>query len=312
MRIDLAPSQLRAIVALAECGTFTAAASSLGIAQSSLSRAVQECERRLRVRLFVRTTRRVRLTPEGEAVVRLARQLVNDYDAGLQHLSGYLEGTHGSLRIATLPSLAATLLPAFVLTMRERYPHIRIDVDDGLGGRVQERLVRGQADVAVSAASSLAKEQQEEILVAQDRFFAAVPARHDFARDDQLAWQDLSGRPLVGFSVATTIRRLVDEALFRHDVKPLEMAEARNVGSVGGLVAAGLGIAAVPGFVLPLLAFADLRYVPLVPSVSRRIVVARRRQRPVSPAAQAWLGLLLAADTPRPELRGVTWMTHGT
>lgn len=312
MRIDLTPAQLRAVVALADRGTFTAAAASLGVAQSSLSRAVQECERRLRVRLFVRTTRRVRLTVEGEAVVALARRLVTDYDDGLEHLAGYLEGTHGSLRVATLPSLAATLLPPFVLAMRQRYPDVRITVDDALGDRVQDRLVRGGADMAISAARAHPGERQEEVPLASDRFYVALPAGHPGAGAATWHWQDLARHPLVVFSEASTIRRLVDEALARHEVVPGDVVEASNVGAVGGLVSAGLGVAAVPGFVLPLLAFADLTYVPLVPEVSRRIVVALRRSRPLSPPARAWLDLLLDPATARPEMKGVTWAVRGS
>jgi DNA-binding transcriptional LysR family regulator len=305
--IDLTPAQLRAIVALADHGTFTAAAASLGIAQSSLSRAVQECERRLRLRLFVRTTRRVRLTAEGQAVVQLARDVVDHYDDSLRHLVGYLEGTHGALRVATLPSLAASLLPPFVLAMRRQYPHVRITVDDALGDQVQERLARGQADVAITASSAQPADRQVELPLAQDRFYAAAPAGDPLGDAREVAWADLAGRPLVSFSAASTIRRIVDDALDRHHVRRHDVVEAHNVGSVGGLVAAGLGVAPVPGFVIPLLAFARLQYVPLVPVVAREIVIAYRRSRPVSPVAQAWLDLVLDSRTTRPPLQGVTW-----
>ncbi|WP_170233512.1 LysR family transcriptional regulator [Ornithinimicrobium humiphilum] len=308
--MDLSPTQLRAVVTLADHGTFTAAAAALGVSQPSLSRAVAECERRLRTRLFERTTRRVRVTPEGREVLELARRLVRDYDDGLRHLAGYLAGTHGSLRIAALPSLAATLLPPFVLTMRTRYPGVHVAIDDALGGSVQERLARGDADVAVTARSQQPRAEQLEIPLARDEFFAAVPADDPWSGADHLPWTALAERPLVVFTGASTIRGLVDSALARHRVEVGEVVEASNVGTVGGLVAAGLGTAVVPGFVLPLLAFADLHYIPLRPRVTRHIVVAHRSERPLGPPARAWLDLLLDPGTERPGLPGVTWAVH--
>lgn len=305
--MDLAPAHLRAIVTLADLGTFTAAAAELGVAQSSLSRAVAECERRLRTPVFVRTTRRVSLTPEGTEIVNLARRLVGDYEDGLQHLTGYLDGTHGVLRICTLPSLAATLLPGFVLEMRERYPNVRLTIDDALGGQVQEQLSRGQVDVAISARSRERHEVQHEIPLAKDDFYAALRSDHPWASRSNIQWSELSGTPLVAFTGASTIRSLVDDALAHHHVARGDVVTASNVGSVGGLVAAGLGIAAVPGFVLPLLAFADLRYVPLTPTTSRHIVIAFRQGRPMSAPVKAWIQLLLDPGTSRPQLHGVRW-----
>lgn len=311
MTINLGLLHLRALVALADEGTFTAAAASLGIAQSSLSRSVAEAERRLRVPLFVRTTRRVAPTPDGAAIVGVARSVVADFDAGLAHVEGYLSGTRGSLRIATLPSLAATLLPPFVLALRSAHPGVSITVEDRLSEGVLNSLGDGTVDLAVTALGPRRPRQSELIPVAQDDFFLAVPEGHALAERPDITWSDLDGRSLVGFSGSTSIRLLVDEALHAHDVTPAGMIEAQNVGSVAGLVAGGLGVAAVPGFVLPLLEFARLRYLPLVPRVSRRIVLLRDARRPITPAVRTWVGMVTGPGAPRPELRGVTWAPTG-
>lgn len=307
MTINLGMTHLRAVVALADHGTFTAAAASVGVAQSSLSRTVQEAEHRLRVPLFTRTTRRVALTQDGVAVVHVARGLVVDFDAGLGHVEGYLAGTRGALRVATLPSLAATLLPPFLLALRDQHPHVQITVDDGLSESVQESLATGVADLAVTALPGGAPAGVSVTPLATDDFFAAMPSDHPLADSDELHWGQLTGLPLVSFSSASSIRTVVDSALAAHQVVASQVVQAHNVGSVAGLVAGKLGIAAIPGFVLPLLEFARLRYVPLRPRVSRRIVLLRTRDRPLSPAVTAWTDLLTNRATPRPHLPGVTW-----
>lgn len=209
--------------------------------------------------------------------------------------------------MATLPSLAATLLPPFLLAPRDQHPHVRITVDDGLSDSVQASLAGGVADVAVTALTGSPPVRVSVTSLAADDFFAAMPAEHPLAGQDQLGWNQLTGLPLVSFSNASSIRTVVDSALAAHHVVAGQVVQAHNVGSVAGLVAGGLGIAAVPGFVLPLLEFARLRYVPLRPQVSRRIVLLRRTDRPLSPAVRAWIDLLTERATPRPDLRGVTW-----
>lgn len=307
MAINLGIGHLRALVALADEGTFTAAADSLGLAQSSLSRSVSEAERRLRVPLFVRTTRHVAPTTDGEAVVAIARSVVQDFDTGLAHVQGYLTGTRGSLRIATLPSLAATLLPPFVMTLRNAHPDVAVTVEDRLSEGVLQGVRNGAVDLAITARGPAQPRHSEVLPLATDDFFLAVPPEDALAERTEMPWAELTDRPLVGFAGSTSIRQLVDQALGQHDVVPGSLIEAQNVGSVAGLVAGGLGVAAVPGFVLPLLEFAHLRYVPLVPTVSRSIVMLRDARRPVTPAVRTWLGLLTGPDAPRPRLRGVHW-----
>lgn len=307
MTINLSVGHLRAVVALADHGTFTAAAETLGIAQSSLSRAIGEAERRLRTPLFQRTTRRVDVTGDGSAVVGVARRILAVFDAGIEHMQGYLDGTRGSLRIAALPSLAATLAPSVVHALRAELPHLEVTIDDRLSEGIDEGLQTGAADFALTAYHDHIDPRHDVVDLATDTFVAAVPPSHPLASAPSTSWAALDGEPLVVFSGATSIRRIVDRALHDHEVSPSGVVEAQNVGSVAGLVDGGLGIAAVPGFVLPLLTFADLRYIPLLPEVHRRIVLVRDHRRPLSPAAATAIGLLAAGQFTRPSLPRVTW-----
>lgn len=305
MPINLGLHHLRAIVALADHGTFTAAAAALDVAQSSLSRSVQESERRLHVPLFLRTTRRVTLTPDGEAIIGVARGLVADVDTGMQHMAGYLDGTRGNLRIATLPSLAATLLPPFLLALRSEHPTVRIHVADSLNEQVWDAIGRGTADLAITALRGFVPDGYESQPLAEDDFFVAVPGTHPWAPLPEVQWSQLSHTPVVSFSPASSIQPLVRQALDYHGVVPDEEIAAQNIGAVGGLVAGGLGAGIVPGFVLPLLEFAGLTFVALRPRVSRKIVLLRSRDRPLTPVAHAWVNIVTGPH--RPELRGVRW-----
>lgn len=305
MPINLSLHHLRAIVALADHGTFTAAAAALDVAQSSLSRSIQESERRLRTPLFLRTTRRVTLTSDGAAIVDVARRLVADVDTGLEHMAGYLAGTRGSLRIATLPSLAATLLPPFLLALRSDHPTVHIHVADSLNEQVWAAVGSGRADLAITALSGPVPQGCESRPLAEDDFFVALPGTHPWADEPELEWSQLAGAPVVSFSPASSIQPLVQQALEVHGAVPGEEVAAQNIGAVGGMVAGGLGLGIVPGFVLPLLQFAGLTFVALRPRISRKIVLLRSLDRPLTPVARAWVDIVTGPQ--RPQLRGVRW-----
>lgn len=295
MSIDLGIGHLRALVAVADAGSFTAAAARLHLAQSSLSRTVAEAERRLRVRLFERTTRRVEVTLEGREVVELARHMLTELDTGLRHLHGFLEGSRGSLTVAALPAMAAVLLPGLLSAYRAEHPQVQVQVQDLLAEEVLHRVRDGLVDLAVTACPATSHELVVQP-VAIDRFYCVVPSGHRLADRASARWSDLQGEPFVSFhATSTSVRATVDRVLAEAGVDVGPVVEARTVGAVAGLTAAGLGVSVVPALVLPMIEFAGLRHLPLEPEVHRRICIVRHARRPLTPAARGFLDTVTAA-----------------
>lgn len=308
--MDLTVQQLRAVVAVAEVGSFTAASTRLHLTQSSLSRAVADVERRVGVALFVRTTRRVDLTPEGQEFVAIARDVIASFDRGMNHFRGFLDGTQGVVRIATLPSLAATLLPSLIATFREHHPDVSVRIDDALLGQVLEQVNSGNVDFAVTVAD----EQASQLVVhpvAVDEFFCVFPPGHRFVGASSLRWDDLQDEPFIAFDPVSSVRAHVDAALAQVHTTPDLVTEARNIAAVAGLVAADLGVSAVPGLVLPLLEFARLAHCPLThPRVSRTVAIVTAPSRPLAPTARAFLQTIADARSSGLQLpTGAHWLT---
>lgn len=309
--MNLGVHHLRAIVAVADHRSFTLAATHLGVAQSSLSRTVLEAERRLRTPLFQRSTRRVTLTTDGEAVVAVARGVIEHVDTGLEHIEGYLAGTRGSITIATLPSLAATLLPPVIRRYQELHPDVVLHVEDNLSDQVAEDLQSGRADLALTTDP----EDSDDYVVrpiAEDSFFLAVHPGHRYAGEETVDWSDLQSEPLIAFGPASSVQQAVGRALRDAHVSPATIVRAQNVAAIAGLAASGLGVAPVPGFVLPLMRFAGLSFVPLVPERARTITLVHHRDRPLSPAVRAWVDVVDQHLGAHPEqLPGVRWVRPG-
>ncbi|KAB2352528.1 LysR family transcriptional regulator [Actinomadura rudentiformis] len=312
--MDLTIQQLRVVLSVAREGSFTAAGERMRLAQSSLSRTVAEVERRVGITLFERTTRRVLLTPAGREFADVAERVVAEFDRGINHFSGFLAGTRGLVRIATLPSLAATLLPTIVSRFRQDHPDVRIHIEDGLLAQVLDRVRTGQVDLAVTVLTG-PPETLGFRQIAVDHFYCVFPQGHRFAGTDKgpdvdpIDWAELAGEAFIAFDQASSVRVFADRALREAGVRLGPITEARNIAAVAGLAAAGLGVSAVPGLVLPLIEFARLDRRRLAhPALTRPIGVMFDPLRPQAPAVRHFMELLEAGPETRPPLpEGADW-----
>ncbi|CAL9330192.1 HTH-type transcriptional regulator GltC [Streptomyces sp. enrichment culture] len=276
--------QLAAYTAVARAASFTAAAADMHVSQSSLSRAVADLERQLGVQLLERDTRNVQLTPAGVEALRVAEQIVTAHRAGMKELKRYLLGESGTVAVATLPSVAAVLLPQVISAFRERWPQVAVRLLDGLERLVLDRVLSGDADFAITTVGNPPEPLEHRPLV-RDRFVAVLPEDHPFADRDELTWDDLARQPFLAVGQNSSVRRLTDAAFAQIDAHAVPAAEAGSIATVGGLVTAGLGVSAMPALVLPLMAAGPVVCRPLVdPVVDRRldIVVRARRTLPTS------------------------------
>ncbi len=292
--MDLSLRQLEVFAAVAHAQGFTNAARELRISQSALSRTVLDIERVMGVRLFDRTTRRLVRTPEGDELLAVAERLLGAHRAEMTRLGRYLTGEGGTVTIATLPSVAAVLLPPVIAEFRRQRPGTGVRVLDSMSDAALRRVTTGEADFAITLADPLPDGLTSRPLV-RDRFFAALPRTppHRLADRTELRWHDLSGETFIAIGSDSSVRQLADATLAAAGVRVAQTIEAGNVSTVGGLVAAGLGVSALPALVRLLMSFADLAHLPLVaPAVERELSVVLRDDAPLPPAARAFLELL--------------------
>jgi LysR family carnitine catabolism transcriptional activator len=306
--------QLAAVVAVAEERSFSRAAQHRLLAQSSLSRTVAQMERICGVRLFDRTTRQVTLTRDGEEFVAMATNILASYERETKNFASYLAGIRGVIRLAALPSLAASLLPQMITSFRSRFPEMLVEVEDVLAGQIADYIQSGAVDLAITAAPPKSLELSMSAsgirfdVIAADQFFCVLPRRHRLLDRPVIEWSDLAGEAFVAFDEASSVREIVDRVLVERGVIPARLISARNVASVAGLCAAGLGVSAAPGFVLPLMSVPGTTTRPLAgPTVEREIGVLRSAGR-LPPPARQFLEIVYstsAGDIALPE--GTRW-----
>jgi len=304
---------LRCFVAVAEAGSFAAAAARLHVAPSALSATIRRIETETGVALFDRTTRRVVLTRHGAEFLTEARHLLRGVTAALASLraAGGLE--RGSVAVTASPSIVSRLLPAVVRSFHAAHPSVSVTLrDDGAEG-IGRRVAEGSADFGIGSEWDLGGAELGTLdyrKLFRDRFGIVcrpndpiVPAAHR-----ELPWSALAGRDLVGLAADTGIQRL----LARHRGLKLPPEPALTVSNTLGqlaMVEAGLGLAVMPESAATLAGAERLRFIPLTrPVVWREICLITRQDRSLSPAARAFRDIALRRLREAPLAPGVEWL----
>jgi DNA-binding transcriptional LysR family regulator len=293
MNLDL--GDLRAFVAVAERGSFHAAASDIHLSQPALSRRIAKLEGALGVRLLERTTRKVELTTVGRDFARKARDLLNGLDQSLLGISEIAERMSGEVTIACVPSAVRYLLPKVLQQYHEKYPRILLRIADEGAGDVLSSVARGDADFGVNYIGAHEPNIEFEPVL-KEAFVVACRKDHELAKRRKVTWAELGKYDYMTVAKASGNRFLLDLALADTPGRPRSFCEVRHVMTVVSLVEAGLGIAAVPQLAMPPRDHPTLASIPLVePAVTRTVGLIRRRGIALSPAAQQLYDMVLAA-----------------
>ena len=294
---------LRALVAVAELGSFSAAAKELHLSQPALSRRISKLEASLGVRLLERTTRRVELTAMGRDFSRKARQVVNTFEESLLGISEGAGKIRGEVTVACVPTAVNHCLLQVLKEYHRLYPRILVRILDEGAGDVLSTVVRNEADFGINYIG--AQEANVEFIpIFKERFLAICGRDHALASRESVTWAELAKHDYIAVTKASGNRLLLDLALANEPNLPEPFCEARHVSTVVEMVVAGLGVAVVPQLAVPAnVTQPALRAVPLTgPTVSRTLGLLRHRGRVLSPAAERLYQMIMApaADEIRP------------
>ncbi len=284
--------QLHGFKAVADLGTFTAAAQRLNVAQPALSLNIRDLESELGAKLFDRTTRRVELTAAGREFLQSVDKLIVDLERAVQNARDLADRKRGRLVVAAPPLLAALIVPGAVADYRKRFPAIEVSVIDAQTNIIVDKVRSGEADCGIGTFAEAEEGIRREILF-EDALMAWCPAQSQCARSSRLAWKDLPAGQLIAMTRDSRIRFLVDQAYqsIGQTVRPAY--EVSHMTTAIMMVEAGLGVAVLPAYVW---GFARvLNVVSKVlsePEVRREVAIIQASGRSLSPAAEAFLTYL--------------------
>ncbi len=274
--------QLAALVAVAEAGTFSAAASRLHTVQSNVSAHVARLERELGATLVDRAGGR--LTGEGEAVVARARRIQAELDALVADVSSVRDEVAGNVRLGVIGTTGRWLLPPLLDAVASRYPRVQVAVLEGNTTSLVPQLVAGAVDLAVVNLPIDDPDTTVEVLFEEDLLLVA-PAAHVLAGRRELTLDELAEHRLLLPPPGTSIRVELDRAAAAAGLSLQAQAELDGLRLIASLAFEGYGAAVLPATAVPNRADGAWRSVAITGVGRRRVGMARRRRGlPSAPA----------------------------
>lgn len=275
---------LRYFLAIAETGSFTAAASRCHVSQPSLSIQVAKLEAELGGPLFERGRKGARLTQRGELLRPRAAEALRQLEAAQVEADELAGLQRGSVRLGCMPSTGAYLLPPLIKAFDKAHPSIRLDLREESSPELGRLLREGEVDLAILDEAGLGPGLASALLF-QEPLLLAVPPKHPFAERKRLALSHLKDEPLILMKAGHGFRKIVLDALAKAGVEPRIVHESGEIETVQALVEAGLGCALVPAMVRKAKgpAYLDLSE----PRPSRSLFLARREGAALTRAAEA-------------------------
>lgn len=232
---------LRVFANVAENGSLKEAAEQLGRTQSALSMTLKQLEEELGGTLF-ETDRKRNLTNLGEYVLNIALEMLHQHDQGLDLIERYAKGKSGRLRMASVPSVAALLLPKLLRGFLLDSEGADIDLVDTDSVSVRDAVASGRADIGIASAGQGMEGLKSEVLFSDQLYVIC-------RRDNKLASQT----SMIEYSMIATEALIMNETLIQLDHPEfLEIAsrshlKVRNTLSLLAMVSAGAGITILPG-----------------------------------------------------------------
>jgi len=241
----MTPRQLRAFAAIAETLSFARACERLHISAPALSLAIRNLERTLGGRLFVRTTRSVRLTPEGMALLPQAQRLLADWESVRERVKQQFTLQRGHVTIAAMPSFAGNVLPRVLKRFRDRFPGVEVSVHDVIQEQVLDMVQSGRVEIGFGfEPEGVANLAFESLLV--DPFVAIVSADSPLSQARSVTWSQLLNQKFIALQRPSSTRSLIEQSLAQSGLNLTVALECHQLTTIGQFVAAGLGVSVVP------------------------------------------------------------------
>lgn len=283
---------LRAFIEVAHSGSFTRAASSLHLTQSTLTATIKQLEQDVGLTLFDRTTRRVLLTTEGDNFLPVAERLISDFDTALTDLRALSEQQQGQVNIAASPSTISRLLPAVVQQYHSDYPNISISLRDENAAQIEQLVLDNEVDFGIGANHSDHADLSYHPIL-KDRYGVVVSEHSSLLNQTEIRWQQLKHESLLFLSVDTGIRAQLSQFREQSGIEidsNLAVLEVSTPSGVAALIKQNLGISVLPALAASTESFKGLSFIPLSnPAIDREICLVTRKGRSLSPAGQCMM-----------------------
>ncbi len=232
------PALLQTFLVVVQTRNFTQAAERLGLRQSTVSQQIRKLEEEAGRRLLVRDTHSVATTPDGEAMIELARGILSAHDRAERYFAG--SQLRGRLRFGTSEDFVTSRLPDVLRDFVRTHPLVEFELTVGRSAELNERLARGELDLICG---KRAPGDERGRLVSRDRLVWVSRSGYSLAPATPL--------PLILFSPPSIMREIALAALERSGRPWRIVCTSDSLSGLRAASLAGLGITAAPEGLVP-------------------------------------------------------------
>jgi DNA-binding transcriptional LysR family regulator len=272
-------------------GSVTAAAQMLFVSQPAVSRILGDLEDAVGFKLFARTKRQLVQTEEGKLFYEEIRKAFIGLDDLAQTAVSIREHNKGQLRVITLPSFAATLMPELIAKFSTAYPRLPISIEVQSTERIADWIANSKFDIGLTIPPAESPLVNAKVLT-QMESVCILHKNHRLANKAFISAKDLHGERFISFKSDSLARHDIDDLFNKEGCQRNLFVEARTVESICGLVAAGLGVSVVGPLWIPKHIQYNLVAKPFRPRVPVDLLLLTPANRPVSRVAELFIKIV--------------------
>lgn len=232
--------QLEYFLEVCRTKNITRAAEALFVSQPSVTTSIKRLEAELGVELLMRTNKRITVTQEGELFLRQAAKILDLVEDTAHMMADYRQEPQGILNLGITPMMSV-LFPAILAEYQRTYPQVTLKVVEEGSVSLASHLGRGELDLGILITGNLA-EELSCMPILQGQILACLPPDHHLAGCDAISLADLKEESFILFQEDTYTRQLIMNSCTALQFSPKVVFSSSQIGTVSGLVKAGMGI----------------------------------------------------------------------
>ena len=275
---------MRAFYAIVEEGNISHAAQRLDIAQPALSRQMKRLETALGVQLFERGSRRIRLTDAGRVMYARVKHILGMVDGTVREITEIGSGVAGSIRLGTITTSGAMLLPELISEFHSRYPNVTYQIWEAEGARILELLDNRVIEIGITR-TQVDSKVYESIVLPNEPLVLIMNKDHEIgAAPDRVKLEELKGVPII---IPLRWQSVFVANCRKEGFEPNVVCVSDSIVQDLLLTKMGMGMALLPVSSKTLLTDGNLIYKKLVePEMSTHTVIAWLKNRTLSSSSE--------------------------
>ncbi len=279
---------LRYFVEVVRQQSFTRAAEKLFVTQPTISKMLRNLEEELECTLLIREGRRLRLTDSGQALYQRGLNILEEFRQLEAELEDINDVKRGLLRLG-VPPMVGTQMAPLIGEFRQHYPGIELIISEFGGLTVQQAVLSGELDLALTALPIDPALPITSQLLFSHPLYVVVPRTSYWLNRSTVAMTELADESILIYNEDFALYRQLLDAFSKHGFTPKIAARSGQWDFLAAMVEAGMGIAILPEPICQRLDSTRLLWLPLAPTLLWQLGLIWRQGSYLSQGAQAWI-----------------------